>query len=292
MATKVLNAIPYSALDKLLKLGIEEDIGSGDITSIATIPVDQTSTAIYIAKQEGIAAGLPLIDHLIKKMGPSLTHTLMILEGAEITPGMEMGKIKGSTRKILSLERIILNFLQHFCGIATKTHKFHMLTKKSKTEILDTRKTLPGFRALDKYAVRIGRGTNHRLGLYDRILIKDNHTQACGSVRKAVDRVSSVYGNKYTIEAEVTSLEQLISLKESAVMWVMLDNMTKNEMVQAIDWTGKNMPHIKLEASGNMDLSKVNDISNIGLDYISIGALTHSFETIDITLKFAESTQD
>jgi len=292
MAAKVLNNVPYSALDKLLKLGWEEDIGSGDITSIATISEDQISTAVYIAKQKGIAAGLPLIDHLIKKVVPDLIHTPLISEGVEITPGMEMGKIRGPTRQILSIERILLNFLQHFCGVATKSYSYQMLTENSHTKILDTRKTLPGYRALDKYAVRIGKGTNHRFGLYDRVLIKDNHIHACGSVRKAVDRVTSAYGNKYIIETEVTSLEQFKSLKESQVTWVMLDNMTKDEMIEAIEWKGRNMPDIKLEASGNMDHAKVKDISDIGLDYISVGALTHSSDAIDITLKFTQSSRN
>jgi nicotinate-nucleotide pyrophosphorylase (carboxylating) len=280
---------PYDALQKLLPLAFDEDIGSGDITSRATIPESFLSTAVLVAKEPGIIAGLPLIEAVFKFRNCRGDFRQQIREGQKVNPDTEIYIIHSQTRHILQCERIILNFLQRMCGIATRAHTLQQLVKKSPTRILDTRKTLPGFRQLDKYAVRIGGAANHRMGLYDHILIKDNHIQACGGAREAVAAVYEKYGETFTIEAEVKSLPELESLLESRVNWIMLDNMSVDEMQKAVRLARRRAPHIKLEASGNMDARKVKQLSDIGLDFISIGELTHSVKALDLSLQLIQT---
>ncbi len=286
---------PELALQKLLPLAFAEDVGNGDVTSLATIPEGSLSEATLVAKAHGIIAGLPCIEMIFRNRGFLPNLESLITEGQAVKPGDKLMQLSGKTRELLVCERILLNILQRLSGIATVTHQFTQALSQSqsqsnghsKTKILDTRKTLPGYRELDKYAVRIGGGQNHRQGLFDQILIKDNHILACGTVRAAVDKAVASYGKQFVIEAEVNSLEQLQTLLGSAVDIVMLDNMSDTEMEKAIAWVHAYAPNILLEASGNMHLSRVQGLANIGLDFISVGALTHSVQALDISLEFA-----
>jgi len=283
-ARKELPLFPVKALKPLLALAFDEDLGSGDVTSIATLPETHSSKALLLAKEPGIMAGLPVISEVFRYKGLAPSIQYQIEEGAYFSQGDVLVILAGNTRDLLGCERILLNFLQRLCGIATVTGAFVDALKGSKTKVLDTRKTLPGWRALDKYAVAAGGGKNHRQGLYDQILIKDNHAAACGSVREAVLRARSKYGGGYVIEAEVKTLDELESLFDLPVDIVLLDNMNNELLAESVRLTQLHAPKIKLEASGNMTLERVAGLRDFGLDFISVGALTHSVKALDLSL--------
>ncbi len=286
MAHEVLVPFPQHSLLKTLDLAFEEDVREGDITSLGTIPENQTSQAQIIAKEDGVIAGLPLIEKVFNYRKQLGKYKPLVEEGARVKKGTAIYSIQTNTRELLQCERIILNLLQRTCGIATQAYDFQQCLKGSRTKILDTRKTIPGYRDLDKYAVKIGGAFNHRQGLYDQILIKDNHIVACGSVRLAVDKVFEKYGHQYLIEAEVLSLNELESLITSSVNRVLLDNMSYEQMKAATELIHKHSSKIKLEASGNMTLDRVKQLAPLNLDYISVGRLTHSVNAMDLSLKF------
>jgi nicotinate-nucleotide pyrophosphorylase (carboxylating) len=206
-------------------------------------------------------------------------------EGDAIRSGQTLALLEGETRGLLLCERILLNFLQRFCGIATVTRRFVEALGRSSTRVLDTRKTLPGYRLLDKYAVAVGGGTNHRQGLFDQVLIKDNHAAACGSARIAAEKAAARYGRSYPIEAEAGTLEELESLLDAPVDSILLDNMSDARLRKAVWRARAAAPGIRLEASGNMDLARVRRLRNAGLDFISVGGLTHSVKSLDLSLK-------
>ncbi len=283
-----LHEFPADALRALLPLAFAEDEGEGDITSIATIPENTRSTAHFIAKESGVVAGLETVALVFDWKGFPARYTGGIPAGTEVAAHTNLLTVEADTRHLLVCERVILNFLQRFCGVATATHKHVQALAGSTTRLLDTRKTLPGYRALDKYAVRVGGGLNHRSGLYDQVLVKDNHIRACGTVREAVARVRSRYGSRYPVEAEVTTLAELETLLDAHVDIVLLDNMTDDEMARAVEKVRGLAPHIKLEASGGIDLARLARIAKIGVDFVSVGALTHSVRALDISLQFEE----
>jgi nicotinate-nucleotide pyrophosphorylase (carboxylating) len=281
---KALPFFPQKALKVLLGPAFEEDEGSGDVTSLATLADSRMSHAILLAKEDGVMAGLPLIGEVFRHRGLAPYLEPVVQEGASFKNKDVLMRMHGKTRDLLVCERIILNFLQRMCGIATVTSHFASAVAGTKTRILDTRKTLPGYRELDKYAVVVGGGTNHRKGLYDQILIKDNHAAACGGVREAVLKARAKYGTSFIVECEVRTLEEVASLLAEPVDILLLDNMTDDQLKESILLVNGQAPKIKLEASGNMNLERVQRLRDFGLDFISVGALTHSVKALDISL--------
>jgi nicotinate-nucleotide pyrophosphorylase (carboxylating) len=279
-----LPAFPAEAFDRLLTWAFSEDEGHGDVTSLATIPENAVGRARLLCKQSGVIAGLPLVERVFRHRGFHPTLTLLCREGEAVSAGRELMLMQGPLRAMLVCERILLNFLQRLSGIATVSREYAEALGSSTTRLLDTRKTMPGYRALDKYAVAMGGGTNHRMGLFDMVLVKDNHAEACGSVRAAVDKVQASYAGKYTVEAEVRSLAELESLLDAPVDIVLLDNMDDRTLREAVAMARARAPRLKLEASGNMDLERVRRLRDFGLDYVSVGALTHSVKALDISM--------
>lgn len=277
-------AFPADAFDRLLPLDFAEDVGEGDITTLATIPPDAVGRARLLCKQAGVIAGLPAIERVFRHRGAHPDIRLLVAEGARVEAGTVIAELHGSLRALLTCERVLLNFLQRFSGVATAARAYADALAGAPTRLLDTRKTPAGYRALDKYAVAIGGGTNHRMGLYDMVLVKDNHAEACGSVRAAVEKVHGLYGGKYTVEAEVGSLAELETLLDAPVDIVLLDNMDDATLREAVGIVRARAPRLKLEASGNMDLERARRIREFGLDFISVGALTHSVKSLDISM--------
>ena len=277
---------PTEALDRLLPLAFAEDEGTGDVTSLATIDEGAAGKAFLLCKQAGVVAGLPAVERVFAFRSFHPVLRTLCREGEEVVAGARIMTLEGPLRALLVCERILLNFIQRLSGIATATRAHVKALEGSSTRLLDTRKTLPGYRALEKYAVAAGGGVNHRQGLFDRILIKDNHVRACGSVRAAVDRAHRKYGAAYVVEAEVRTLEELETLLDAPVDIVLLDNMDDAGLAKAVAIARRYAPALKLEASGNMDLERLGRIKGLGLDFVSVGAITHSAKALDISLDF------
>ena len=277
-----------------IRLALEEDIGSGDVTGMATVdPSKRVSTQI-VSKDRGILAGLSVSRWVFLEVDSSLKVSNILSEGDRITKGIIVQKIEGNARSILKAERTALNFLSRISGIATMTAQAVKAVGKGRSKIIDTRKTAPCLRYIDKYAVRIGGGTNHRMGLWDMVLIKENHIEAAGGIGPAVSHVREMFkkkGKKLTIEVEAKNLEEVREAAELKVDRIMLDNMTVLTMIEAVniirsigEKTGKN---IESEASGGITLNNINHIAETGIDYISIGSLTHSVKAFDFSLIFS-----
>jgi nicotinate-nucleotide pyrophosphorylase (carboxylating) len=277
-------AFPAEALARLLPVAFEEDEGPGDITTAATIPDGAQGAAALTAKEAGVLAGLPAVERIFRHRGHAPRIEMRKREGEAVVPGDEVLVLEGPLAALLTCERIVLNVLQRLSGIATAARAHAAVLSGTGTRVLDTRKTPPGWRALDKYAVAVGGGMNHRAGLYDRVLIKDNHAAACGSVRAAVDKVHAKYGRAYPVEAEVKSLAELRTLLDAPLDTILLDNMDDAALAEAVALVRKEAPRLKLEASGNMTLERLARIRGIGLDYVSVGALTHSVKALDLSL--------
>ena len=268
----------------LVEQSLAEDIGSGDITTRALIPAGEKARAAIVARQRLVTAGLPLARMIFLKLDPDLTSLIRVDEGEKVESGTVLIELEGSASAILTGERTALNLLQRLCGIATLTSRFVAAAGVS-VEILDTRKTLPGFRKLEKYAVKQGGGTNHRFGLYDSILVKDNHLAVverfgAGRIRKAVNDCRRAFPEK-EIEIEVENLEELEEALAAAADIILLDNFTLDELAEAVIRTGGKA---LLEASGGVDLDTIEAIARTGVDRISVGALTHSVPAADIAL--------
>jgi nicotinate-nucleotide pyrophosphorylase (carboxylating) len=274
---------------KLIELALAEDLGStGDRTSLATIPATAVATAAFIARAPGVVAGLPVAAMVCRAVDPALGFTQVLADGAAVDRGTRIATVSGPLRSILAAERTALNFLQRLSGVATLTRKFVDAAAGSRAKILDTRKTTPGWRRLEKYAVRSGGGTNHRMGLSDGILIKDNHLAGLGGdLRKAVEAAREFPGNAgLPVEVEVDTLEQLeVALAVRADI-VLLDNMTPDQQRAAVARRDAVAPGVLLEASGGVTLATVRDIAATGVDRISVGALTHSAPALDIALDY------
>lgn len=272
------------AAQPLIELAIAEDIGPGDATSLAVLPADLTLHGRIIAKGAGIVAGLPVAEAVFARLDAALRFTAHLQDGARVKPGYLVAEVVGPGQAMLSAERIALNFLQRLSGIATLTRIFVDAVAGTQATILDTRKTHPGCRVLEKYAVRVGGGQNHRFGLYDMLLIKDNHIEAAGSIAAAVARARAAYPD-LPVEVEVKNLDELRQAMTLGVARIMLDNMDLNEMRTAVRVAAGQAP---LEASGGVSLERVAAIAASGVDYISIGALTHSAPALDLSMLVSE----
>lgn len=276
-----LDSVVLQSVQPLIDLALAEDVGTGDITSMTTIPADSTSEAVLMAKAEGILAGLPVFIRVMQTVDLRLVVRPLSLEGQLMTPGEQLAEISGPTRSLLTAERTALNFLQRLSGIATATARYVKAIEGTNARIVDTRKTVPGHRVLDKYAVRAGGGFNHRFNLSDGVLIKDNHIAAVGGVQSAIEAARAVAPHTLKIEVEVENLEMALQAVEARADIIMLDNMTLDEMracVAAI--AGRALT----EASGGVTLDRVRAIAETGVDLISVGALTHSVQAMDISL--------
>ncbi len=282
-----LSADERQVAQRLIAWALEEDLGSaGDVTSLATIPAETRGTADFVARSPGVLAGLPLAADVMFAVDSGLAFTAHVRDGARLKPGERIATVTGSMRSILKAERVALNFLQHLSGIATLTAKFVEAVRGTRAQILDTRKTLPGWRLLAKYAVRCGGGVNHRLGLYDAILVKDNHLAALGgSIAAAVASARETFP-ELPIELEVDSLTQLEAALPLAPAIILLDNMTPETMREAVRRRDAQAPTVKLEASGGVNLQSVAGIAGTGVERISVGALTHSAPALDVALDY------
>lgn len=270
--------------ETLVELALQEDLGDrGDVTSRATIASHARILGRITAKADGVIAGLALVEMVYRQIDPAVQVRCLVKDGAPVSKGTVICEIQGSGQSVLTGERVALNFLQRLSGIATLTAQFVGATAGTKAVILDTRKTTPGWRSLEKNAVECGGGQNHRIGLYDMVMIKDNHIDAAGSITAAVNSVRSYSDAEgLAIEVEVKNLDELQEVLLLDVDRVMLDNMTDAQMRQAVAITGGRVP---LEASGNMSLERVASVAATGVDYISVGALTHSAPALDLSMR-------
>jgi len=275
--------ITKEAALSLIRLAIAEDISTGDVTSEAIFSGNEKSSAYIMAKQDGIVCGGDLVKWVYAELDPSVKVEQIVPEGSAIEKGKTVITIDGPTKSILEGERTALNFFQRMSGIATKTNAIVKLTEGTSISILDTRKTLPGFRLLDKYAVKCGGGKNHRIGLYDMVLIKDNHIKAAGSITAAVGKVRAKWKDKFRIEVETTNLDEVAEAVRERADIIMLDNMDVETMRKATEMIGGKA---KIEISGNMDAEKIGGVRSLKIDFISIGALTHSVDAFDWSMKF------
>jgi len=263
---------------------LREDLGTGDITSNLTIPEGQISFAELVAKQDFVLAGLPFAREAFILVDSGTEFEAMAEEGSEVKEGGKIAMLKGRTRSLLAAERVALNILQRLSGVATLTRRFVKAVEGLEAAILDTRKTTPCMRSMEKYAVRMGGGRNHRMGLYDRILIKDNHIEAAGGVGKAVALARAVRTLKAEIEVEAETLGQLTEALEAGANIIMLDNMSPEDVREAVAMArGKAL----LEVSGGITLDSVRAYAETGVDMISVGALTHSAPAVDISMEMA-----
>jgi len=269
----------------LVRLALSEDVRDGDVTSLWTLPPTQTQTAWLIAKEEGVLAGLPIIALVYEELRTPMDIEFFKHDGDAVHKGDRICRLTGTTQALLTGERTLLNFIQQLSGVASIAHVYAEALKSGHTQVLDTRKTLPGFRTLQKYAVRAGGGSNHRMGLFDMVLVKDNHIAAAGGVVEAFEMVRRHNSRGLKVELEVESLEQLRSLLGRGVDVIMLDNMDTETMREAVRIVRESGDPVKLEASGNMNLERVRELADVGLDFISVGALTHSVKALDISMR-------
>ena len=270
-------------LKKAIEKFLHEDIGSGDITSEATLPPDQTGTAEFVAKGSFIVCGIGTVASLVfNTQNPAIEITHASKDSCQASPGDVLLTAKGPVGDLLKAERVALNLVQRLCGIATFTSQFVEKVKPLPVRILDTRKTTPGLRMLEKYAVRVGGGYNHRFNLADGVLIKDNHIQACGSIKDAVTRMREKIPHTMKIEVEASSMDQVRECLSCSVDIIMLDNMDPGMMRNAVKLADG---RVLLEASGGISLDNVREVAETGVDYISIGALTHSAPSCDISMR-------
>lgn len=268
-------------IDNLIEDALKEDINSWDLATEAVIPKEQESEGLFLAKEDGLICGIEIAKRVFEILEYDGVFEIKKGDGEIVKKGDEVARIKGNTRAILMGERTALNILQHLSGIATRTRMaVNMISNH--TKILDTRKTLPGLRLLQKYAVKVGGGENHRYNLSQAAMLKDNHIKAVGGVKKAVEEARKNLGPMVAIEVEVSNLQELKEALETDVNMIMLDNMDTKSMREAVEITNK---RVALEASGNMTLERLIEVSETGVDYISIGALTHSVKALDISLK-------
>ena len=265
----------------VIRRALAEDLGDGDVTTENTIPADARYDGDFLVKASGVIAGLAVAQRVFAQLDPALEVRLLAADGDAVSHGDIVAEVYGSGRAILSGERVALNFMQRMSGIATATRRYVDAVAGTQAVILDTRKTVPGLRVLDKWAVRLGGGRNHRIGLYDMALIKDNHIAAVGSITGAVRRVREGDRQNRLVEVEVTSLEQLLEALNLPVDRILLDNMSLATMKAAVELAAGAIP---LEASGGVNLQTVAAIAATGVDFISVGALTHSVIALDISL--------
>lgn len=273
----------YTGLNELISKAITEDVGTGDITTNSCVPKEAVSKGFFIAKENGIVCGLGIAAAVFAYLDNAVCLLPQVSDGDAVKKGEIIAEITGPSRSILTGERTALNLLQHLSGIATRTHSASATLSGAHTRIVDTRKTTPGLRVLEKYAVRCGGGKNHRFNLADGVLIKDNHIVAAGGIRQAIELVRAHAPHTLKIEIETETMAQIDEALGAGADIIMLDNMTNDQMAAAVR-------HIAgraiTEASGNMGDRDLKAVADTGVDYISIGALTHSVKALDISLKF------
>lgn len=269
-------------LEKIVRIALEEDLGAGDITSEAIFQKDFEVTADFIAKAPGVLAGFPVVIEVFRQLDSKVACLALTLDGTEIETGTKIGRLKGSVRSLLAGERVSLNFLQRLSGIATQTARLVKLCSGFPAKIVDTRKTTPGLRLLEKYAVRQGGGANHRFNLADAVLIKDNHLAACGSVRNAVLKAKSNLPHTMKVEVEVENESQVREALEAGAEIILLDNMPPAEMARMVTLINH---RAIVEASGNISETNIREVAATGVDIISTGSITHSVRALDISLE-------
>ena len=272
-------------ISKVISSALKEDIKNGDITTKATISKSKKAVGKFLVKADGIIAGLEIAKSVFKQVDPKIKFEIKINDGSKVKYGDVAAIVTGKAQSLLTAERTALNFLQRMSGIATSANLYSEKIKHTKAKIIDTRKTVPGLRTLDKLAVKLGGCTNHRIGLYDMFLIKDNHIEVAGSITNAVDacvKYNKRHNNKFKIEVETKNLKEVKEALTTKADIIMLDNFEVGEMKKAVELiNGK----CKVEASGGVNLETVKCIAETGVDYISVGALTHSVKALDISLE-------
>jgi nicotinate-nucleotide pyrophosphorylase (carboxylating) len=269
--------------DGIIRTALLEDMPTGDVTSESIVAAEAVSEAVLLAKEDGVLAGLPVARRVFEIVDPRIEFQADVHDGQPFRAKVVLAHLKGPTTSLLKGERTALNFLQRLSGIATATRRFVDAVSGTKARILDTRKTTPGLRLLEKYAVRMGGGTNHRLGLSDMVLIKDNHLRHVGSIREAVRRARDKAPAGMKVEVEVTTAEDAREALTAGADIIMLDNMALDKMKRAVAVARGRVP---IEVSGKVTLESAREIAAIGVDYISVGALTHSSRALDISLEF------
>lgn len=273
-------------IDNLVELAFAEDIGDGDHTTLCSIPATEQGKSKLLVKEEGILAGIEIAKSVFNKLDPELKVEVYINDGSHVIPGDEAFVVEGKVQSILQAERLVLNIMQRMSGIATITNKYVKLLEGTKAKVLDTRKTTPGMRMLEKQAVKIGGGENHRIGLFDMILLKDNHVDFAGGIENAITRAQQYLKDKnknLKIEVEVRNIDELNeALRVGGVDRIMLDNFTIEKTREAVDIVNG---RVELESSGGITFDTIRDYALTGVDYISVGALTHSVKSLDMSLK-------
>jgi nicotinate-nucleotide pyrophosphorylase (carboxylating) len=278
------------ACRRLVELALQEDVGAGDLTSQAVIPAALEGRAVFVARAPGVVAGLPAAAMVFAALDPRVQFEPLLSDGDPVQSGSRLATVGGPMRSILSGERTALNFLQRLSGVATLTRRYVDTIAGLKCQVLDTRKTLPGWRLLEKYVVRCGGGHNHRVGLFDGVLIKDNHLAALGhgkkEIRAAVEAARALHGAAVPIEIEVDNLAELDEALRCGPDIVLLDNMPPDQMREAVQRRNTVAPRVLLEASGGVTLATIRAIAETGVDRVSVGALTHSAPAWDLALDF------
>lgn len=270
-------------VEQIITLALNEDIGTGDITTLSTIPADKTALGRFVAKEDMIICGIDLAAHIFARVDPSIELKANFKDGDAVKKGDVIATVSGNAQNVLTGERTALNFMQRLTGIATRTHASVAEVAGTNAKITDTRKTTPGLRVLEKYAVRVGGGTNHRFNLADGVLIKDNHIAVSGGIKNAVKNARAVIPHTLKIEVEVETKEQLAEALDAGADIIMLDNMSYDLMRECV---GLVAGRALVEASGNMGEKSLREVAETGVDIISIGALTHTVKAADISLKF------
>jgi nicotinate-nucleotide pyrophosphorylase (carboxylating) len=277
--------LPLWYVDETVRRALAEDVGKGDLTTDALVPGSLRAEGVIYSKEQGVLAGMSAAERTFSYLDPEIEIQWQLLDGSELSPGSVIARVKGKGQAMLTGERIALNFLQRLSGIATATRELLKILEGTKAKLIDTRKTTPGLRLLEKYAVRVGGGYNHRLGLDDGVLIKDNHIKVAGGIKEAVRRAKAGVPHTIKVEVEVESLEQLKEALDAEADIIMLDNMPFEVMREAVKITDGLVP---LEASGGISKETLRKVAETGVDLISVGAVTHSVKALDISMDIGE----
>ncbi len=277
--------LPVWIIEEAVLRALVEDVGSGDLTTEALIDDGATVVAVIHSKEAGVLAGLPVAERVFQILDPGMVFEGLLQDGSDLAPGSKIARVRGAGRALLTGERTALNFLRHLSGVATATRHLTGLIDGTGGRLVDTRKTTPGLRVLEKYAVRVGGGHNHRTGLFDGILIKDNHIKLAGGITAAVGRAREAAPHTIRVEVEVESLGQLEEALQAGADLILLDNMPDNLLREAVRLAGG---RALLEASGNINAANIRVVAETGVDLISVGAITHSAPVLDISMDVGE----
>ncbi|MFN4971944.1 MAG: carboxylating nicotinate-nucleotide diphosphorylase [Bacteroidota bacterium] len=276
----------HPLVQQVIELAFAEDIGEGDHTSLATIPEHSKGRSIIVAKEDGILAGVELARYIFHKLDAALDVKILVADGSPVQKSDVVMDITGNPISMLTAERTVLNFMQRLSGIATQTHRYTKVLEGLHTRILDTRKTTPGLRVLEKWAVTVGGGLNHRMGLYDMLLIKDNHVDFAGGIQQAIEAAKTYLQRKQlnlAIEVETRNLDEVKQVMDcGGVQRIMLDNFSVSQLAEAVQFINK---RYETEASGGITLATLRDYAETGVDFISSGALTHSVKSLDLSMR-------